>query len=152
MNLDEYKLDFVIPKGSCGLESILFANYQENQKGMLPIINYDTLPKPTTIFTIANDEIALNEAGFYEITLSGKLSKNGQSAILSLEMVDYDTSVMENIITVELITNAFQSSTMFFSQTKILQIDAIKNLRVYLTSNDTAFTNQLNITIKKIRI
>ena len=115
MNLDEYKLDFVIPKGSCGLESILFANYQENQKGMLPIINYDTLPKPTTIFTIANDEIALNEAGFYEITLSGKLSKNGQSAILSLEMVDYDTSVMENIITVELITNAFQSSTMFFS-------------------------------------
>ncbi len=152
MNLDEYKLDFVIPKGACGLESILFANYQENQKGMLPITSYDTLPNPTTIFTIANNEIALNETGFYEITLSGKLSKNAQSATLYLEMIDYGTSVMENIITVELTTNAFQSSTMFFSQTKILQIDAIKSLRVYLTSNDTAFTNQLNITIKKIRI
>ena len=152
MNLDEYKLDFVIPKGACGLESILFANYQENQKGMLPITNYDTVPNSSTIFTIANNEIALNEAGIYEITLSGKVSKNAQSATLYLEMIDYDTSVMENIITVELITNAFQSSTMFFSQTKILQIDAIKSLRVYITSNDTAFTNQLNITIKKIRI
>lgn len=152
MNLDEYKLDFVIPKGACGLESILFANYQENQKGMLPITNYNTLPNPTTNFTVANNEIALNEPGFYEITLSGKLSKNAQSATLYLEMIDYGTSVMENIITVELTTNAFQSSTTFFSQTKILQIDAIKSLRVYLSSNDTAFTNQLNITIKKIRI
>lgn len=152
MNFDEYKLDFVIPKGSCGLESILFANYQENQKGMLPITTHDTLPNPTNAFTVVNNEIALNEAGFYEITLSGKLSKNAQSATLYLEMVDYNTSVMENIITVELTTNAFQSSTMFFSQTKILQIDTVKSLRVYLTSNDSASTNQLNITIKKIRI
>lgn len=149
--MDEYRLNFVIPRGKDGKSSIsaiaIIGFNNTSTAGNLQIQGTTIVPSNTQVFSIQNNQITVKELGFYEFTISGLLRKNVDSEIGILTVISEENGTQENLIKIEL----QNTNEIYFSQEKIINILSKKNIFLTLQASSTNISVQnINLILKKL--
>ncbi len=151
---NHYVLDFIIPQGPIGptgpasVTAIVSIHYRnETANGLLTISDNNhnvVLPTNTNIFTLNNNEIIINEDGYYEFLFSGVLKESTSSTKAYVELkvgTDY-------LATIQLSDGM---NEMSFSKTYLLQSDTVKPVTIILNKagDSNASVENVYLLIKK---
>lgn len=149
--MDEYLLNFVIPRGEAGQASVtavailIFRNSSSN--GNLQISGNTLLPSNTSTFRVSNNQVMLNEIGFYEFTISGLIRKTVDSQVETFIVVLEENGIQENFIEIKI----QNTNEIYFSQEKVLIITNPKKVFLTLQTSSTDISVQnVNLIIKKL--
>lgn len=151
----EYRLDFLIPKGPtgptgpAGILALLYTDYNNiSDSGNLTIRRNSIVPGNANIFSINNNEITMQENGYYEIILTGCFKETNRASNNPYIAVKIETNGTTEDFMVITLQN---TSEIYFSQTKILRTENSKILKIsfYKEQNSNASIENINLIIKK---
>ncbi len=154
-----YEFNFIIPTGITGptgpnnlLESLITSEYENiDIAGTLSVLKSTILPQNSNVFRAESDHIKIDEAGYYEFTLSGCLSESTaiNRATLTLRTKVQTSTSSNNLIIVRLNPG---SSKMYFSYTKVGRYSVIQNVSLIFskTSDSDASLEDVKLMIQKL--
>lgn len=148
----DYALNFVLPVSSIGAtgpigltgptgpdasQDLLYVNFEDaSTNTKLGIKNDYIFPTNSAIFSVQNDQIFLNEPGYYEYIFSGKLNGTAtDSRVPNITVTLRENSLSSGFDTISLSTG---TEEMAFSRTKLINIQSRKEIRFTLSVNGVA--------------
>lgn len=158
LNNYDYVLNFVIPQGPAGstgpvgpisLDALISLHYNNTTtSGILTIAsNFDRiiLPKGSDFFTVNEDNIIINETGYYEFIFYGLLKDNSSTTKSNLSLIIND----RNLIDINL---SNETDELYFSRTIVTKCNDSETITILFNnqSSGNASVENVYLLVKKL--
>lgn len=155
---NEYRLDFVIPRGATGptgpsgLSSLCYVEFDDTTTtGNMAVAENRIFPSSSTDYTVDSNTVTINQTGNYEITFCGRIGRNTANKIIDVQLM---CNRLGTAINMPGMSGQWKDGTqvIHFSQTGIYSLEPSTTFVVLVTMNETTNfnINAVNLIIKKL--